>query len=155
MVINMKKILMMFMLVGLVLTVCNIANAETESIIEESDIKEINNNYKTSKNTRFVCVTFIDEEFLLKIAQYKGGTIEDKAYTIMVTMNRVWDDKFYEKYSEYTLTTVQDVVLRELYEIDNLTAFEFEEIIPDEDCFKAMQMVKQGFDNSNGSLEYK
>ena len=113
------------------------------------------NNYETYKDVRFVNITFIDEEFLLKIAQHKGGSVEDKAYTIRVTMNRVWNDEFYEKYSEYTLTTVQDIVIRELYEVDGLTAFEFEEIIPDEDSFEAMQLVKQGFDNSNGSLEYK
>lgn len=145
----MNKTLVLLALFGIIFTGCSNISAEIDNATENI-VNEIN------EDTRFIFLTFIDEEFLLKIAQYKGGNVEDKAYTMMVVVNRVLsDEQPYEKYLEHTMTTVQDEVLRELYGVDKLTPFQFEQIMPDEDAFKALEMIKQGFDNTNGSLEYK
>ena len=147
----MKKMLIAFALASVIFTGCSNANANAETDnVAENIVNE------TNEDTRFIFLTFIDEEFLLKIAQYKGGNVEDKAYTMMVVINRAWNNNHSnEKYFEHTMTSVQDEVLRELYDIDKLTHFQFEQIMPDEDAFKALEMVKQGYDNTNGSLEYK
>lgn len=88
---------------------------------------------------------FIDENYLLKIAEFHGGTIENRAYTILVTLNIVWED----------MTPIQDVVLNELYNVDGLNAYDFESISPSKETVKAMELVKYGrFDNSAGSTDY-
>lgn len=160
-----KSILILTLYTSVILVGCNIANQsemggkkdftpEPLVIITEDTTRD--DEYKVFKNGHSMNWDFVDEEYLLKIAQYKGGTVEDKAYTILVTLNRVWDEVSVERYSEYTISLIQDVVLRELYEVDGLMPSEFEEIIPDETTKEAMRMIKyEGFDNSNGSLEYK
>lgn len=101
-------------------------------------------------------LNFTDEEYLLKIAQYKGGSVEDRAYTILVTLNRANNGEFSEKYKQYTFSAVQEVVLEELYDENGLEPYDFEGIVPDNTTRKAMKMIKyDGFDNSNESLEYK
>lgn len=88
---------------------------------------------------------FIDSQFLLKIAEYHGGTTEDRAYTILVTLNRVFAER----------RPIQDVALEELYEIDGLNETEFEEICVSDSSKEALRMIMYDrFDNSNGSLQY-
>ncbi len=88
---------------------------------------------------------FIDSQFLLKIAEYHGGTTEDRAYTILVTLNRVFAER----------RPIQDVVLEELYETDGLNETEFEEICVSDSSKEALRMIMYDrFDNSNGSLQY-
>lgn len=88
---------------------------------------------------------FTDSQFLLKIAEYHGGTTEDRAYTILVTLNRVFAER----------RPILDVVLEELYEIDGLNEMEFEEICVSDSSKEALRMIMYDrFDNSNGSLQY-
>lgn len=88
----------------------------------------------------------IDNEYLLKLAQYKGGSVEDRAYNILVALNNVWNTK----------ESIETVTLRELYDVEGLNLYEWEEIIPDEITKEAMRMILYDkFDNSNGSLEYR
>lgn len=146
--------IMLFYLVG-----CQKAATESKSNINTED-KTVVADTQTKKfqDKHSMDWDFIDAEYLLKIAEYKGGTVEDRAYTILVTLNRVWEyalDETYEPYSEYTVSMIQDVVLRELYEVEGITSAEFEAIIPGEETKEAMSMIMlEKFDNSNGSLEY-
>lgn len=88
---------------------------------------------------------FTDSQFLLKIAEYHGGTTEDRAYTILVTLNRVFAER----------RPILDVVLEELYETDGLNEMEFEEICVSDSSKEALRMIMYDrFDNSNGSLQY-
>lgn len=88
---------------------------------------------------------FTDSQFLLKIAEYHGGTTEDRAYTILVTLNRVFAER----------RPILDVVLEELYETDGLNETEFEEICVSDSSKEALRMIMYDrFDNSNGSLQY-
>lgn len=89
---------------------------------------------------------YIDGQFLLKLAQYKGGSIEDRAYNILVTLNIVWKTKM----------SIENVVLKELYNTEGLSSIELENIIPDDSTKKAMKMIIYNkFDNSNGSTVYR
>lgn len=88
---------------------------------------------------------FIDAGYLLKIAEYHGGTVEDRAYTILCTLYKVFDEQ----------RNIQEVVLEELYENDGLSPFDFESIIPGDMTKRAMKMILyENFDNCNGSTEY-
>lgn len=88
---------------------------------------------------------FIDAGYLLKIAEYHGGSVDDRAYTILVTLYKVFNER----------RSIHDVVLEELYEHDGLYPYEFEEIIPGEMTKEAMRKILyDNFDNCNGSTEY-
>lgn len=89
---------------------------------------------------------FIDAQYLLKVAEYHGGTKEERAYTILVTLNRVFAEH----------RSIQDVVLKELYDNDGLKPEDFEGIIVTDETKEALKMiVYDRFDNSAGSTEYK
>ena len=57
-----------------------------------------------------------DEEYLLKIAMFHGGSLEEKAYTILVTLNKVRENG----------ESILDTTLKELYDIDGITAYDYD-----------------------------
>lgn len=123
-----------------------------EKQIESEDNKSIETNTEEIQKTRFqdkysMDWDVVDEFNLLKIATYKGGTKETKAYNIVVTLNRVFN-------KEYP-NTITDVVLSELYDYHGISEYDYESIVPDDDSKDAMMMVYRGWDETNGSLEYK
>lgn len=89
---------------------------------------------------------FVDAQYLLKIAEYHGGTKEERAYTILVTLNKVFEER----------RSIQDIVLEELYNNDGLESDDFEKIVASDVTKEALKMiVYDWFDNSAGSTEYK
>ena len=89
---------------------------------------------------------FVDAQYLLKIAEYHGGTKEERAYTILVTLNKVFEER----------RSIQDIVLEELYNNDGLESDDFEKIVASDVTKEALKMiVYDRFDNSAGSTEYK
>ena len=89
---------------------------------------------------------FVDAQYLLKIAEYHGGTKEERAYTILVTLNKVFEER----------RSIQDIVLEELYNNDGLESDDFEKIVVSDVTKEALKMiVYDRFDNSAGSTEYK
>ena len=89
---------------------------------------------------------FVDAQYLLKIAEYHGGTKEERAYTILVTLNKVFEER----------RSIQDIVLEELYDNDGLESDGFEKIVATDATKEALKMiVYDRFDNSAGSTEYK
>lgn len=82
----------------------------------------------------------------MKLAQYKGGSIEDKAYNMLVVLNR----------SKEWGETVVDIVFDELYNVEGVSEGSFPDIVPDNDCKVAMyNIVREKFDNSEGSTEFR
>ena len=87
-----------------------------------------------------------DESAMMKLAQYKGGSVEDKAYNMLVVLNR----------SKEWGETVTDVALDELYNTEGISEGDFPDIVPDDDCKIAMyNIVREKFDNSEGSTEFR
>lgn len=80
-----------------------------------------------------------DEIYLLKVAQYYSGTVENRAYTILVTLNKCLSEG----------KTIETIV-KEQIESNKL-----EEIVPDQLTEQALNKVMmENFDNSNGSVDY-
>lgn len=74
---------------------------------------------------------YIDRSFMFKLASYYGGTVEQRAYNMQVILNLTKDG-----------SSIQEVVLYQLYEVEGLNAFEFEEIIfTEEENIKALNLV--------------
>lgn len=146
-------------IVGLSLLIGNKATTEEtdDEVIETVEPLIIDNNEETSidevnTKTRFQDKYSMDWGSadacnLLKIATFKGGTTETKAYNIIVTLNRVFDNNY--------PNNIMDVVCDELYNYHKVSPYDYESIVPDEDSSKALQMIYDGWDETNGSLEYK
>lgn len=81
-----------------------------------------------------------EDEYLLWIAQEKGGSVEDRAYTILVTLNRVAE-------SGYPISTIVELELGTKFP-ENFTV--------DYQSKEALHMIThERFDNSEGSLQYR
>ena len=82
-----------------------------------------------------------ESNYLMLLAENKGGTVEDRAYNIVVALNRVWSPDYPD--------TIEEVVDLEL------PCGKMDLIIRDE-TREAMHMVMYDrVDNTNGSFEYK
>lgn len=82
-----------------------------------------------------------DSKYLMLMAENKGGTVEDRAYNIIVALNRVWS-------SDYP-NTIEEVVDLEL------PCGMMELNISDETKEAMHMVVYDRIDNTNGSFEYK
>lgn len=94
-----------------------------------------------------------DSEILLKIAmaEAEGESTEGKALVMLVVLNRVWTDSFPDN--------IEDVVFQKLN-----GAYQFPPAAPggrywttepDADCYKALDMVVHGWDESRGALYFE
>lgn len=143
-----KKIVMFALLcISAMLIGCgNKADENKKDVVEArplviKTIENVEDNLKEEQKV-YVDIGFIDEEYLMKIAQYKGGSLENRIYTILTTLNKAQEKELTDTYSDYSMSMIQDTVLNELYNIDGLTPYDFEEIVPDETTKEAMQIVK-------------
>lgn len=92
-----------------------------------------------------------DAFYLAKIAQYHDGDKYDRAYTIVVTLNRMLE----RVKNHCDDCSILSVVLEELYDNDGLNAYEFEGIVIDKVTVEAMELVViEKYDPTMGSLEY-
>ena len=93
-----------------------------------------------------------DEYLLAKIAmaEAEGETIEGKALVIMVVLNRTNDNSFPD--------TVNEVILQhngDVYQFSPVASGRFYDVEPNDDCWKALDMVYNGWDKSQGALYFE
>lgn len=153
-------ILVALLLLGIIVIVSAVKSNQSEKcaeklIIEENNITDTeddlsfehgSDNVKKFQDKYSMDWDFEDAEYLLKVAEYHGGTKEDRAYTILVTLNKVFEER----------RSIQDIVLEELYDNDGLESDDFEKIVATDVTKEALKMiVYDRFDNSAGSTEYK
>lgn len=126
----------------MMMTGCSDKQEELEVVeVIENETKTTTLIIETEEKTK-INISFLDESYLMKIAQYKGGSLEDRVYTILVTLNKAREKDSSEMYTDYAMSMVQDTVLNELYNIHGITPNEFEEIVPDVITIEAMDIVK-------------
>lgn len=90
-----------------------------------------------------------DAEILLKIAmaEAEGESVEGKALVMLVVLNRVWSDEFPGTIEEVVFQPHQFSPVRE--------GGRYYTTEPDEGCYKALEMVEQGWDESYGALYFE
>lgn len=90
-----------------------------------------------------------DDEILLKVAmaEAEGESTEGKALVILVVLNRVWSDDFPD--------SIEDVVFRESQFSVTLDGGRYYTTTPNEDCYEALELVKHGWDESQGALFFE
>ena len=94
-----------------------------------------------------------DDEILLQIAmaEAEGESTEGKALVMLVVLNRVWDDRFPD--------SIEDVVFQKLGDTYQFSPVEpggrYWTTQPNADCYKALDMVLHGWDESKGALYFE
>lgn len=90
-----------------------------------------------------------DEAYMLAniaMAEAEGEDTKGKALVILVVLNRVWSDEFPE--------TIEEVITQSR----QFTAYEngrYDRVEPSEDCYRALELVKQGWDESQGAMYFE
>lgn len=89
-----------------------------------------------------------DAEILLQIAmaEAEGEGVEGKAYVMMVVLNRVWSEGF--------PGTIEEVVFQPGQFTPVKDGGRYWTVTPDEECYKAHEMILHGWDESEGALYF-
>lgn len=90
-----------------------------------------------------------DSYLLAKIAMAEAGNqdTEGKALVMLVVLNRAWGDNEFPD-------TVEDVIYND-GQFSPVLEGKFEQTIPNNDCWEALEMVMQGWDESKGALYFE
>lgn len=94
-----------------------------------------------------------DSMVLLKIAmaEAEGESTEGKALVMLVVLNRVWSDGFPD--------SIEEVVLQHYGDIYQFSPVEpggrYWTTEPNEDCYTALDMILNGWDESKGALYFE
>lgn len=90
-----------------------------------------------------------DSEILLKIAmaEAEGESIEGKALVMLVVLNRVWSEDF--------PGTIEDVVFQPRQFSPVREGGRYYTTEPDRECYEALELVMQGWDESGGALYFE
>lgn len=90
-----------------------------------------------------------DSEILLKIAmaEAEGESTRGKALVMLVVLNRVWSDEFPD--------TVEDVVFQPRQFSPVGEDGRYWTVEPDRDCYEALELIMQGWDESGGALYFE
>lgn len=129
-VVVMLAVSLVLSLVSMIITNRNLAHLQ--------DTVESQNTYVKFQDR--MSMDWDEDEYLLWIAQEKGGSVEDRAYTILVTLNRVAE-------LGYPISTMVELELGTKFP-ENFTV--------DYQSMEALHMIThERFDNSEGSLRYR
>lgn len=118
---------------------------DNESEIYEESLEELE---EDEVNKEGLNLNDDDRYILAKIAMAEAG-IEDtvgKALVIRVVLNRAKADEFPD--------TVRDVVFQKK-QFSPVANGSFNKLEPSEDCYKALDMVENGWDESQGALYFE
>lgn len=88
-----------------------------------------------------------DSEILLKIAMAEAESIEGKALVMLVVLNRVWSEDF--------PGTIEDVVFQPRQFSPVREGGRYYTTEPDRECYEALELVMQGWDESGGALYFE
>ena len=93
-----------------------------------------------------------DDYLLAKIAmaEAEGESTKGKALVILVVLNRLKDNSFPD--------TVEEVIYQhngDIYQFSPVANGRFDNVEPNEDCWKALEMVNDGWDESQGALYFE
>lgn len=90
-----------------------------------------------------------DESYILAkiaMAEAESEDTEGKALVILVVLNRVWDASF--------PGTIEGVVMQE-NQFSPVANGRYDSVEPDDDCLDALELVMDGWDESEGALYFE
>ncbi len=158
----MKKWMIALLALSLVLTACGreaeregaaepVMEETAEAIQTEPVTVETHEPMPTGqpKRTSWSLGWSADDSYILTkiaMAEAEGEDKEGKALVILVVLNRVWDDSFPD--------TIEEVVMQE-NQFSPVTNGRYDRVEPDSDCWDALELVMDGWDESEGALYFK
>lgn len=89
-----------------------------------------------------------DAYMLAKIAMAEAESedTKGKALVMLVVLNRVWDDEFPD--------AIKDVIFQK-GQFSPISNGRYDEVEPDEDCYRALQLITDGWDKSRGATYFE
>lgn len=82
----------------------------------------------------------------LAMAEAESEDTEGKALVMLVVLNRVWDDEFPD--------TIEEVIFQK-GQFSPISNGRYDEVEPDEDCYRALQLIQTGWDKSRGATYFE
>lgn len=82
----------------------------------------------------------------LAMAEAESEDTEGKALVMLVVLNRVWDDEFPD--------TSEEVIFQK-GQFSPISNGRYDEVEPDEDCYRALQLIQTGWDKSRGATYFE
>lgn len=158
----MKKRIMLLLVLSLMVTACG-REAEKESAAEpvsEETVQPVQTEPVIVKTPEPICTEEPkgdswsldwgdDESYILEkiaMAEAESEDTEGKALVILVVLNRVWDDSFPD--------TIEEVVMQE-NQFSPVANGRYDKVEPDDDCMDALELVMDGWDESEGALYFE
>lgn len=152
-----KCIIVPIIFILFLLYLINLKHADKQKVVnEESNSKECQSLETRIEDTKdeneyeeiIYSMDFSDTDtfYLLKIATYMGGSVEDRVNTMLITINRARDSNY--------PSSIKAVVLDELYGNRNISAYDFESITSDNMSKEALDIVSRGDVENGGLLSY-
>lgn len=98
-----------------------------------------------------VSLTQEEQKILLQVAmaEAEGESTTGKAMVMAVVLNRVRSDEFPDS------NTVEDVVLQKNQFAVTKSGGRYYTVVPNEDCYTALEMILSGWDESCGALYFE
>ena len=98
-----------------------------------------------------VSLTQEEQKILLQVAmaEAEGESTTGKAMVMAVVLNRVQSDEFPDS------NTVEDVVLQKNQFAVTKSGGRYYTVVPNEDCYTALEMILSGWDESCGALYFE
>lgn len=83
----------------------------------------------------------------IAMAEAESEDTEGKALVMLVVLNRVWDDEFPD--------TIEEVIFQK-GQFSPISNGRYDEVEPDEDCYRALQLIQTGgWDESHGATYFE
>ncbi|MCM1161523.1 MAG: cell wall hydrolase [Roseburia sp.] len=158
----MKKRMIALLALSLMLTACGRGEEKKETAepvaeeitklvqTEQAVVKTFEAIHTEELGTALLFLDLDDDEcyILAKIAMAEAESedTEGKALVMLVVLNRVWNDVFPD--------TVEEVVMQE-NQFSPVANGRYDRVEPDADCMDALELVKEGWDESAGALYFE
>lgn len=128
--------------------VAELHTVPTAEYVEVIEVEEpiITKKYGFSEEDRYLLAK-------IAMAEAEGEDIEGKAYVMMVILNRVaYDKEFPDTISGVIFDKIPNSKYHQFSPIDN---GRFDRVEPNDECWEALDMVENGWDESEGALYFE
>lgn len=112
---------------------------ETPELMPSEELKRISWSLDWSAGESYILAR-------IAMAEAEGEDTEGKALVILVVLNRVWDDSFPD--------TIEEVVMQD-NQFSPVANGRYDRVEPDGDCWDALELVMNGWDESEGALYFE
>lgn len=117
----------------------NNTKAKTISVVEAKS--------NATKGIKYLPIDECEMHLLAKIAmaEAEGESLEGKVLVMNVVLNRVHSTQFPD--------TIEEVIFQK-HQFTPVSDGRFDKVVPNDECWEALELVRTGYDISNGALYF-